>query len=350
MKDIFMITRNDLGFARNEFILKALQHLKITPIMFNNDLSFLKRQVELVKCFINNRKCFKNVLLTPRCKNDLLMVKALSLLFRKKLIVDVFISSYDTLVEDRKLYPKNGVMATFLKIFDKMVIASANVALLDTYEHINYFKENISKKGNYHRVIMGSDKKRHKPHIKHKTEENETFNIIYNGTYIPLHGVEFIISAAKKLKDENIQFRLFGDGQVYPEMKEKVRSLGLKNVKFVKEFTEQELLDAIGNSDIFLGVFGDTNKAKRVIPTKVFKGMALRKCIITGKCKAMEEIFTEGEDYIGVNFADSEDLKNKIQFLKKNRDIINEIENKSYDSFCQKGDISSVAKELHEIL
>jgi dTDP-4-dehydrorhamnose reductase len=346
---LFIITKNDLNFARNEFLLKAIKHLNLNHINFNLNLKFLSRQIKLFKKLIKDKNRYDLILLTSRCKNDILTVKLLSLILNKKLIVDVFISSYDSLVEDRKLYKKNSIKGILIKIYDYLIVSLSDAALLDTYEHINYFKNKIKRKDKYHKIVMGSDEKRHKKYHKIKNNSDD-FTIVYNGTYIPLHGVEYIIEAAKKLENQNIQFLFFGKGQVYKYIRKKANEINLKNVKFIEEFNENSLCNAIRRSNIFLGIFGNTPKAKRVVATKVFKGMALKKCIITARSKAMDEIFVDGHDYMGVNFADSNDLAKKILYLKNNKKIIEKISNQGYNSFLKKGDIPAIAKDFKQVL
>jgi glycosyltransferase involved in cell wall biosynthesis len=177
--------------------------------------------------------------------------------------------------------------------------------------------------------------------------------VLYNGTYIPLHGVEYLLEAAEILqknpKANNIEFLFYGDGQQRYEMVALSEKLGLKNVRFNFDFKEAELQKYIHKSTIYLGIFGNTDKAKRVIPCKVYKGMAMHACVLTGHSIAMDELFVEGKEYLGTKFADAKDIAEKILILANNKDLRERIAAAGYLGFLKKADISSVAKEFKEV-
>jgi glycosyltransferase involved in cell wall biosynthesis len=65
--------------------------------------------------------------------------------------------------------------------------------------------------------------------------------------------------------------------------------LELQNVEFIEFLEQKELTQYIHHADICLGIFGETEKAKRVIPNKVYEAMAMKKPVITGNSPAARE-------------------------------------------------------------
>ena len=143
-----------------------------------------------------------------------------------------------------------------------------------------------------------------------------TFNVFFYGTYIPLQGIEYIIKAAKELKEaSNIQFVLLGDGQERKNIELLVKKYRLKNVKFLEKVNYAQLMKYIKQADICLGIFGTGEKAKRVIPNKVLECIANEKIVITGKNSALEKYFTDKKEIIYCKLADGKDLADKINYV-----------------------------------
>jgi len=347
-----VIEKNDLSFARDRLLFKAFHYLNIQRITINSNTSFFIRQFNLIKKILqkNQKNQIDCIFLTSRCKKDILTIKIMSYIIKKPLITDIFYSTYDSLIKDRKIYKKKTIKAKMIKLFDIISVFFSDAALLDTNTHISHFKKNIYDRGNYHRVIMGADRFIHDQFYNNKIEKNnENFIVLYWGTFIPLHGIEYILQAAKKIKDPNIKFILIGDGQTRNKMQNLAKKFELKNT-FFKEYSKEILLSEIALSDICLGLFSQGERAKLSIATKVFKAMAMKKTVITGKSQAMEELFEDKKDYVGINFGDANQLKEKIIWLKNNPTIKEKIANQSYKKYSNKGDIPSIAEDLNEII
>ncbi len=96
---------------------------------------------------------------------------------------------------------------------------------------------------------------------------DEKVSILFYGSFIPLHGIDVILNAFHLLEKEGITFQatIIGKGQTYPEMKKLYDTLNLKNVTMDGTFIdEKKLADKIRESDIILGIFGNSTKAKSV--------------------------------------------------------------------------------------
>jgi len=170
----------------------------------------------------------------------------------------------------------------------------ADILLADTEQHKKYFIEtfNISKK--VFVIPVGA-----KELVFHPMESplgaerkiSKTIKVWFWGNFIPLQGIEYIIEAAKILKNEkNIQFYLAGDGQTFNQTDDLRNKLSLNNVHLLGAIEQEELSGLISSAAICLGIFGDTPKTKRVIPNKVYEAMAMGKPIITGDTLAIREL------------------------------------------------------------
>jgi glycosyltransferase involved in cell wall biosynthesis len=66
-------------------------------------------------------------------------------------------------------------------------------------------------------------------------------------------------------------------------------------IEFVGLVSPPELRRLICDSDICLGIFGTSPKARRVIPNKVFDALACRRPVITADTPAVRECLSDGE-------------------------------------------------------
>ncbi len=214
------------------------------------------------------------------------------LLFGKKIIFDVFISLYDSNVFDRQTYGPNTLRAWRDWLLDWSSCRLASTLLFDTKEHIHYFSETFGvAQSKCIRVFIGTQDDIFYPR---PTPNNKTFTVTFHGSFIPLHGVSYIVEAAQILRDEEILFHMIGEGPETRATQNKIHALNLhKSVLFFGRVSLEELAQHIARSDISLGIFGNTPKAFRVIPNKIYESMAMQKAIITADTPAVRELLSE---------------------------------------------------------
>ncbi|OGJ55170.1 hypothetical protein A3D11_03815 [Candidatus Peribacteria bacterium RIFCSPHIGHO2_02_FULL_49_16] len=217
---------------------------------------------------------------------------------RKKLIFDAFISLYDTNVCDRKRYAKWNPIAWLLFCVDFISCHLADEVLIDTEEHKKYFVKMFKLKPEKIRVIyLGT---RDDLFIPKERSLQPHHHVLFYGTYIPLQGIEYIIEAAKILQETHpdIHFTLIGRGQTYSYIRALAEKEQLQNVIFKDPVPYEKLPELIHSTDLCLGIFAATDKAKRVIPHKVFDAVGCTVPIITADTPAIREKFAHNEGVI----------------------------------------------------
>lgn len=255
-------------------------------------------------------------------------------LSRKPLIFDTFVSLYDT-NQDRQIlqYP---LISRFFYYLDKFNCKFSDIVLQDTCESAKYFIETFNlPKSKFRRLFIGAEDKIFHPLDFTKT--NNKFKVLFYGTYIPLHGVQYIIQAAKILeKYDDIEFQLIGNGQTFNEMQNLKNELRLNNLHFLNSVPYINLPEYIVNADVCLGIFGGTSKSMRVIPTKAYQILAMGKPLLTGYSKGTQELLISGENSLLCNMADSKSLAESIILLKKDIDLRNKIADGGFKLFEDK--------------
>lgn len=212
------------------------------------------------------------------------------------IVFDAFVSLFDSNVEDRKLYGRLSIKAFRDWLFDWSSCMIADRVLLDTDEHRKYFAKTfgVSMKKSL-RVPVGSMEDIFSPRPESIPEE--PFIVHFHGTYIPLQGIPYIIDAARLLRgmaQQQILFRIIGSGQESEKIKRDAQDLVDEGVvEFVGSVPLASLADSMAAAHVCLGIFGDTAKARRVIPNKVYEALAMGHPIITADTPAARELLSE---------------------------------------------------------
>jgi len=120
--------------------------------------------------------------------------------------------------------------------------------------------------------------------------ESDHLTILFYGQFIPLHGIETIVRAAKLSRNDSLHWIIIGKGQEENKISSMLKDEPLNNLTWLPWVNYDELIDWIRKSDICLGIFGDTDKASRVIPNKVFQIIMAGKPLITRNSPAIKEL------------------------------------------------------------
>ncbi len=282
---------------------------------------------------------------------DVFFLKFLTFLKRDKakiIFVPLF-SLYDSAVVDRKLFSSRSILGRMLFFSDKYSMRIADVVFLDTNEHGNYISELLGiERSKIRRSFVGADESVFYPlPVEFSKKEDSNFTVLFFGKYIPLHGLENIIGAAKLLENEkNIKFRMIGNGQIHKEIVDMAKKLNLKNIEFINWVPYEELIGEIKNADIVLGIFGGTDKSLRVIPNKIFQAVACKKAVVTGESLAIEELFKDRENIILCKNKNAESLRDAIIVLQHDVKLQTKVASNAYDLFCEKLDTSHIGKDF----
>lgn len=249
-------------------------------------------------------------------------------LFRKVLIVDYYIGFYDTFVNDRKFVSEHSFAAKRLKWNDQIRFRLSNkIIFLNNAESIYYHSvaQVEIDKTKIKIIPLCVDYKKESLLVSRKVPGAEdSFNVCWWGTYIPLHGLENVIDAFYYLKNENIKLYIFGDSdeKAIPIV-QKINSLGLNDKILVNNrctISNGKLVPFLmDNCDLALGVFGSSGKAKTVLVNKLVDSLALRIPCLTAETAATRELLVKSEGLL-ITSNDPKKIAETIIHLSKNRE------------------------------
>jgi glycosyltransferase involved in cell wall biosynthesis len=224
---------------------------------------------------------------------DMIVLAPLAKVRRMPVLFNAFISLYDTVVDDRKLASPNSLLGRSLRVVDRWSLRLASRVLADTPCHADYFVELAGIPRDRIGVVwVGAWDRIFAPR---PNAENDAVRVLFYGTFIALHGLETIIRAAKLVEGDGIAVRIIGHGQEQPLVDRLLHELAPANVETIESVPLEQLPNEIAAATICLGVFGTSDKARRVVPHKVFECAAVGRPIITGDNEGIRTAFDESE-------------------------------------------------------
>ena len=168
----------------------------------------------------------------------------------RKIVLDAFISLYDTVVNDREILSPESWISVLLKKIEKAAYMNADLILVDTPQNVSYLCSEFNlPEGKVIEVPLSTDEGNFKPlpYVKN----DEIFRILFVGTFVPLHGVSTILSAAHALESmQNVEFKIIGNGQTAASVMAKLPVEG-GNIVWERDWkTPEELASLISEADI----------------------------------------------------------------------------------------------------
>ena len=241
------------------------------------------------------------------------------------IVWDAFLSLYNTVVEDRELLARYNPLALLLFCWEWLACRLADSITLDTQAHGKYFSQKFRvPESKIKRVFVGAETDLFYP-VQNKIRDREIktnvrpFTVLFYGQYIPLHGIKYIVQAAKLTEKDNIRWILIGQGQEKQTIVSLAQSMDVESITFIDWVPYKELLSYLHQADLCLGVFGDTDKTKRVIPNKVFQIIAAGSPLLTGDTPAIKELIPDECHGIGlVPVASAESIAKSVVSLARN--------------------------------
>jgi glycosyltransferase involved in cell wall biosynthesis len=264
-------------------------------------------------------------------------------------VLDHLTSSWETSVVDRGVVPRRSLRAVYLRVKERIALHLACVVVVDTQANADFLADEFGiDRAKCIRVWVGADETVWAPCPA--THAGGDFVVVHLASYIPLHGMEFVVEAAAltAAQDLSIRFVLIGNGQTFPQTARRARQLGLDNVEFVDTVAPAEARARCCAADLCLGVFGTTDKADRVIPNKVYDALAIGRPVLTGDTAALREVFTPGVDVLAVPAGDARAIADSILWARAHPEDLRAVTEAGAALYARRFEIAVISRDLAE--
>lgn len=350
--EILFLCGREAGYPLNQFITECLRRFSnVEVIGENRPFEPILRRTLAISPQASRKFLSRNYDLIFVGFYGHLFMLPYGLIKRVPVLFYPFISTYETLVNDRKNFNGRSLPGRLAFWLDYAACHSATHILMDTQANVDYFSKTFFvPMERFSKIFMGSDERIFYPRPHEKVDDR--IIVLYHGSYLPLQGIDVIIHAAHRLRDRSeISLRMVGRGLGYERIVKLSQELNLSNIEFLDNVPLQQLPEVISTADICLGGhFGDSDKALRVIAGKTFQDIAMGKPTIVGDTPANKELLTHEYDAWFSTPHDPEALANSIITLAGDEALRAEIGNHAHQTFKEKASLEVLVPKFKTII
>jgi glycosyltransferase involved in cell wall biosynthesis len=233
----------------------------------------------------------------------------------KPVVFNPLVSLADTLVADRRRFREGSLPARVLAVVDRRALRAADLIVADTAANAEYLAglSGLSR-GRFAVCLVGAEERVFQPGWR----PEEQAAAVFVGKLIPLHGLETILEAARLAPE--LKLRVIGSGQLDPLLETRP-----PNVEWVPWVEYEQLGEELHRASCALGIFGRSDKARRVIPNKAYQALACGVPLITADTPAARELLVNGESALLVPPGDAPALAEALRRLTRDQTLARRI-------------------------
>ena len=225
----------------------------------------------------------------------------------RPIVFNPLVSLFDTLVADRARFAAGSAPARLLAHLDRFALRAADLVVADTAANAAYLRGLAGLPASRFEVcFVGAEERLFRPGWRPGGE----FSCLFVGKLIPLHGLETILAAARLAPE--LRMRIVGSGQL-----EHLLHDTPANVEWLPWVDYERLPQLLHTTSCALGIFGTSDKARRVIPNKAFQALACGTPLVTADTPAARELLVDGESALLVRPGEPAELASALRRLAR---------------------------------
>ncbi|NHZ84463.1 MAG: glycosyltransferase, partial [Planctomycetia bacterium] len=176
------------------------------------------------------------------------------------------------------------------------------------------------------------------------------FILSYAGLIGIAQGVNVIIETAVRLKEENdIHFLIVGEGIKKQKLQNRVKSLELNNITFLRNQPKELIPSLLTTSDVALIPLVN-DKLLDAVPSKLLEAWACKLPIILIAGGEAADIVSKARGGIVVNSNDVEGIMTAIIKLKDSLELMNEYSHNGFNFVSRYFDRESLARAMEKVI
>jgi glycosyltransferase involved in cell wall biosynthesis len=188
----------------------------------------------------------------------------------------------------------------------------------------------------------------------HLKKQNDNFIITYMGVVTQNRGIDRVIHAIARLKDEQrekVRFQIIGDGPYLNSLKEMSNELKICNkIIFNGHVPYESIPEHLGDTDIFICPLPDRPEWNVSSPIKVFEYLACAKPLILTPIVSHKNIIDDKEYIVWTKGDGIFDIQRAIEFACENRTRLSEKARKAPDFIRNKYEWKAQAQKFGNYL
>lgn len=303
-----------VGYPGMVFRLNAFL-MALASEKFNGSVSYsgFRRAVKWKKIFLRplewvifiaNLILSDTVLIVAAChhSNQCRFALKFARFFKKRLIVDFYISHYETRVLDRGLYAPDSEEAKRFWEFDRQALELADLVLFLNQAEKEYYCQSLGIEPsviNSQILPITNGHQFRKSALPWHAGKNDRPRFAWWGREVtnPIHGLDLLIQGFYNagpiadlvlcLNSDDDKHRLF---EKYPELEECSWILVRTDLNFADGSLPKYLVSKV---DFAVGPIGESDKSKVVVANKVIDAISLGIPLVTQRSEGMCELLTE---------------------------------------------------------
>ncbi|MFZ1832175.1 MAG: glycosyltransferase [Pseudomonadales bacterium] len=250
---------------------------------------------------------------------DVILARLLCSFRRTPIVMDAFIGLHDTIVQDRALVAPGSHAARLIRLLESLALRCADRILIDTLAQAQSLSSDYKLSlARFVPIPLGIDEAVWFPSPMPPAWGK--LRVLFWGTFIPLHGIDTIVAAARALDTRGIpvEITLIGWGQTAPDIAASLLERPVACLQWQRALVApEEIAASVRASDCTLGIFGTSAKAARVVPYKIYQAMACARPIVTSDTVAARTYLVDDENCVLVPPGDPEALADALARLQQ---------------------------------
>lgn len=222
-----------------------------------------------------------------------------------------------------------------------MLCASAYGA--NDFKKLNLYKNKIYKWG-----YFPKNKKHNIDELIEKKEENPVVEIVWAGRFIKWKHPEKVIDIAKRLKKENMKFKIkmLGNGELFDKIKESIEKEKLSDcVELIGAVPSDKVLDYMENANIFLFTSGREEGWGVVLNESMNSGCA----VVANKAIGSVPFLITNEEN-GIIAKNDKEFYNGVKTLIKDKELRRKISKNAYKTIDEHWNCITAVNNLQKLI
>jgi len=267
--------------------------------------------------------------------------------FDGPLVLDLFLSAYDTTVVDRNLFAEGSLAARMLLRLDQRACAAADLILLDTATHARHVAGLVGCDAARFSWLPVSDPDAPALAPSYRPPRpGERLEVLFFGTGVPLHGLEHLLSGIGQVA--NVRLTLIGGTAAERELAARMPT---DRIRLLPAFVPRSRIDReLARCHLVAGVFGDGGKTQRVIPFKVVHGLAFGRPVLTAKSPPVSDLLEPPRDCAVCPAADAAAIAASLAHLAGDPGLLVAMARQARLTYDAVFSTDAVARQLQSLL